>query len=132
MSTYILQKVMTRLLFDHHWVSRVYQNPEGELSSLDLSLQEKEWILQTDPRRWSIDDQRPHRALEGLVRLCPVSLACWTSVGGQGQHCLEFFSHPIFHTTIQEGHDLIEGFWDWFTLVVKQNNQIQAQLDELM
>ena len=110
-----LQRIVIRLLFDPTLVDQLYDEPEKTAHQLGLTSKEL-GMFHAQPRwRWGLDQERTHRALEGLLLHCPVSIFTLMSFGRPPSLLLEFFSSRIFHETIQTRALLAHGFLTWLT-----------------
>ena len=125
MSALVLQRVIVRMLYDQKFATAVYLDPEVALKGLKLSPEEINWILAVDQRRWSIDQARSHRALEGILLYAPVSIALFIGGGGSPSHLLSFFQDPIFHTCIQRKGHLAYAFLIWLSAQLKHTPRIK-------
>jgi hypothetical protein len=113
MSSIALQRVIVRMLFDPKFTARVYENPILTLDEVELTDRERTWLIEVDPRAWRIDGARSHRALEGLLRRYPVSVALWVVDGERARELLAFFHSDLFHECIQQRGYLSEAFAHW-------------------
>jgi hypothetical protein len=115
MSSALLQRVMTRMLFDPTFAHRVYTDPAEALRGHPISDTDLKHLTHPDPRRWRADTERPHRALEGLLTHLPATLALRATLGGEPAELLEFFKSQDFHTAIMSRTLLSSAFATWLT-----------------
>lgn len=113
MSSTVVQQVIVRMLFDHNFMHYVYEQPYLALQGMALDRDEINSILAVDQRRWSIDQKRKDRALEGILLYTPVSVALWIEVGGDVSDLLLFFESRYFHQAIHTRDWLARAFLQW-------------------
>jgi hypothetical protein len=115
MSSTVVQQVIVRMLFDHNFMHYVYEQPHLALQGVALNRDEIDSILAVDQRRWSIDQKRKDRALEGILLYTPVSVALWIEVGGHVSDLLLFFESSYFHQAIHNRDWLAQAFLQWLS-----------------
>ena len=119
-----LQKVVTFLLFNPKLVHQVLKNRHMKILGEILTEEEQKWILDIDPRRWSIDLERPHRSLEGALFHCPVTGLALSSFLYEVRHTNKKYSNPLlyllkfyqsshFSDCIQNDHYLVDSLIAW-------------------
>ena len=131
MSSAVVQKVIVRMLFDQSFMHHVYDQPQIALQGLSLSPHEIEGILAVDRRRWSIDQKRKDRALEGILLYTPVSVALWIEAGGKLADLLSFFESSYFHQAIHNRDWLARAFLKWLAHSISQKLD-QIQINKLV
>ncbi len=50
-----LQRVVVRMLHDPELVDRVYADPDAALADVDLTADERSWLVAPDRRSWATD-----------------------------------------------------------------------------
>lgn len=102
MSYHTLQHLTVRLLFDEKFVRFVYERPEEAFLGLDLTSQEKEQLLNTDPRAWNYDPLRRLRTMRTLVEEFKASTTLVLAETRKLAFLDLFFSSSEFHKSIQK------------------------------
>jgi hypothetical protein len=109
-SAIALQRVVVRMLFDPIFRDRVYADPMLVLSDVDITPEERQWLVTPDPRAYGVDVHRRSRALTGLLEEYPVAGALAVRCA-QGLHRLYgFFAATVFHQCIQQRGSLADAF----------------------
>jgi hypothetical protein len=110
MTAVTLQRVVVRMMFDAAFRDRVYANAGTALQGLDLTPDERRWLIAPDPLAYGTDTYRCSRALTGLLEEYPVAgaLALRTPHGIDRLH--GFFAADMFHHCIQERGSMAEAF----------------------
>ncbi len=113
MSHVALQRVMVRMLYDPGFARRVLGDPDGALAGIDLTAEERGWLLGPDPRAWRVDSERPVRSLNILLQQYPAAGALAVrSAEGPGP-LLAFFGSAPFHASVQERGSMALAFGDY-------------------
>lgn len=110
MSAAALQRVVVRLLHDPSFVARVYDDPAAALADVDLTADERRWLVSTDRRRFSADPLRPRRVLRALLDEFRASSALLVQSTRRLATLEHFFGSPEFHRTIQHRGSLAGAF----------------------
>lgn len=110
MSAVALQRVVVRMLFDTAFRDQVYVAPGAALHDVELTPEERQWLVTPDPRAYGTDGYRQSRTLTGLLEEYPVAgaLALRCLQGAPRLHA--FFSSACFHQCIQQRGSLAEAF----------------------
>lgn len=110
MSAIALQRVVVRMLFDTAFRDQVYAAPIAVLHDVDLTPEERQWLIAPDPRAYGTDGYRQSRALTGLLEEYPVvgALAMRCPQGAQRLHA--FFTAECFHQCVQQRGSLADAF----------------------
>lgn len=113
MSAIALQRVVVRMLFDTIFRDQVYAAPHTALHDVDLTPEERQWLIAPDPRAYGTDGYRQSRALTGLLEEYPVAgaLAMRCAQGAQRLHA--FFTSECFHQCIQQRGSLAAAFGNY-------------------
>jgi hypothetical protein len=107
---------MVRMLYDPALVEAVYREPGPALAGLDLTEEERGWLVARDVRAWGTDPVRRARSLTGLLEEFPVSSAFVLRRGREGVVRPEtelldaFFSSAEFHACIGEGSSMVLAY----------------------
>jgi hypothetical protein len=98
------------MLFDATFRERVYANPGVALHDVDLTAEERGWLVVPDARAYSTDQYRQSRALTGLLEEYPVTgaVAMRSAQGAQRLHA--FFASEVFHLCIQQRGSMAAAF----------------------
>ena len=110
MSAIALQRVVVRMLFDPTFRDRVYADPMMVLSDVDLTPEERQWLITPDPRAYGVDVHRRSRALTGLLEEYPVAGALAVRCAQGLQRLYGFFAATVFHQCIQQRGSLADAF----------------------
>lgn len=110
MSATALQRVVVRMLFDSTFCQAVYADPTRALQAIDLTPQERQWLVTPDPRAYQTDAYRSSRALSGLLEEYPVAGAVALRCQQGLQRLHGFFTSAYFHGCIQERGSLAQAF----------------------
>ncbi|MED5369985.1 MAG: hypothetical protein VX899_03140 [Myxococcota bacterium] len=105
-----LQRVSMRMLYDPRFAEQVYADPSATLASVDITETERQWLLDVDPRAWTVDSQRGQRCLRNLFGefrgSTTLALAQTRSLSG----LQAFFQSPHFHQQVQQRGSLARGY----------------------
>jgi hypothetical protein len=116
MSGRALYRVTVRMLYDPEFAGRVYQDREAALQGEDLTLAERNWLVQPDPRAYRTDGMRRWRSLTALMEEYPAASAFLLRRGTEGamrprtEPLDAFFSSPLFHRCLHEGESIVLSF----------------------
>lgn len=110
MSAAALQRVVVRLLHDPSFVARVYAEPERALADLELTADERRWLVTTDRRRFEADPLRPRRVLKALLDEFRVSTALVVHATRRLASLERFFQSPEFHGLVEHRGSLARAF----------------------
>ena len=119
-----LQKLITYLLFRPSLIVNLSKNDNFEFLGITLNPDEKKWILEIDPRRWSIDQERRHRSIEGALFHCPVTGIALSSFLHSIRHIykkhnntlsflLNFFQSVTFEECIRDEKYIVDSLIEW-------------------
>ena len=110
MSTQALQRVIVRMLFDPAFCAQVYANASAVLQGIDLTAEERHWLVMPPLPAYGADTHRRSRALTGLLEEYPVagSLAVRSAKGVERLY--HFFASTYFHRCVQERGSMAEAF----------------------
>jgi hypothetical protein len=119
-----LQKLITYLLFRPSLIINLSKDDHFECLGITLNANEKKWILEIDSRRWSIDQERRHRSIEGALFHCPVTGIALSSFLNSIKHIyknhsntlsflLSFFQSVIFEECIRDGKYIVDSLIEW-------------------
>jgi hypothetical protein len=109
-SAIALQRVVVRMLFDPTFRDRVYADPMMVLSDVDLTPEERQWLITPDARAYGVDVHRRSRALAGLLEEYPVAGALAVRCAQGVQRLSGFFAAAVFHQCIQQRGSLADAF----------------------
>lgn len=104
MSHVALRRVMIRLLHDPSFVDRVHADPDAALADVEVTAEERRWLLAEPRAAWRTDPARPGRVLAALAEEFPATAAL------AGAHMATFFSSAEFHAAVQERGSLALAF----------------------
>jgi hypothetical protein len=117
-SAQALQRVIVRMLFDPAFRQRVYAEPAAALRDVELTAEERQWLITPPPQAYGTDVHRRSRALSGLLEEYPVAGALAVR-GRQGLARLqEFFASAFFHQCVQQRGSMAEAFGDYLQSAV--------------
>jgi hypothetical protein len=127
-SAALLQRVVVRMLFDPAFCDRVYADPVAALLDVELTSEERQWLVAPDRRAYGVDVHRRSRALTGLLEEYPVcgALAVRCLRGVQRLH--GFFATDIFHQCIQQRGSMADAFGTYLASEVFANQPESAHL----
>ena len=108
MSHQDLHRVTVRMLFDPVFATSVYQGAELP----ELSAEERGWLLEVDPRAWTIDAARPDRALRGLFDEYKGSTTLVLHHTRSLAKLRAFFQSPGFHREVQQRGSMARAYRD--------------------
>lgn len=132
MSTSALQRFIVRLMFDATLVRRLSHRPEQALKGVDLSDDERRWLLGSDMRAYGSDPLFAPRLLHAVVGECVVaSSIALAHGGGQSRTLLPFFQSPGAHGAVQRGESLALAFADWLISRVAAGRWRDARIAEV-
>jgi hypothetical protein len=109
-SAALLQRVVVRMLFDPAFCDLVYADPAAALHGVDLTCEERQWLVTPDRRAYGVDVHRRSRALAGLLEEYPVAGALAVRCAQGVQRLYGFFAADIFHDCIQQRGSLADVF----------------------
>jgi hypothetical protein len=104
MSHQALRRVMIRLLHDPALVDAVHADVVGALADVDLTAEERGWLVAVPRAAWHTDAERPHRVLDALRDEFPASFALAPS------RAEAFFRSLHFHAAVQTRGSLALAF----------------------
>jgi hypothetical protein len=104
MSHTALRRVVIRLLHDVSMADRLARDPAATLGDVELSADERAWLLAVPPDAWRTDADRPRRVLAALADEYPAA------VGLAPSRADTFFRSPCFHAAVQERGSLAVAF----------------------
>lgn len=110
MSAIVAQRVVVRMLFDAVFRDRVYADPTVALDDLELTPEERQWLVTPDPRAYGTDAYRSSRALAGLLEEYPVAGALAIRCPQGVQHLHRFFASTLFHQCVQQRGSMADAF----------------------
>jgi hypothetical protein len=105
-----MQRVVVRMLFDAAFRDCVYTDAAVALRDLDLTLEERQWLVTPDPRAYGTDVYRQSRALSGLLEEYPVAGALAIRYPQGVQHLHRFFASTWFHQCVQQRGSMADAF----------------------
>jgi hypothetical protein len=109
-SATMLQRVVVRVLFDPDFCQRVYTDPATALHDVDLTAEERQWLVTPDPRAYGVDVHRRSRALTGLLEEYPVAGALAVRCPQGVQRLYGFFAAAVFHQCVQQRGSMAGAF----------------------
>src|SRR5262245_51299191 len=104
MSHLALRRVTIRLLHDPSFVDAVYATPDAALAGLDLTANERAWLLATPRAAWGADVDRPARLLAAFRDEFSAALRF------AGDRPATFPASPAFHRAIDGRGSLAAAF----------------------
>lgn len=104
MSHVALRRVMIRLLHDPSFADRVYADPARALAGVELTADERAWLLAEPRAAWRTDPARPGRVLAALAEEYPATTAL------AADHAASFFVSAEFHEAVQQRGSLAAAF----------------------
>ena len=110
MSTQALQRVVVRMLFDPAFCAQVYANPVATLQAVDLTAEERQWLVTPPQQAYGADAHRRSRALTGLLEEYPVAGALAVRSVKGVERLYRFFASVYFHQCVQERGSMAEAF----------------------
>lgn len=113
MSSIALQRVVVRMLHDPGFVEAVYADPVSALRGVDVTEEERTWLLRPDRRAYGIDSMRRHRGLTLGLEEYPVASVLVLRATGRIEALDAHFSSEAFHRSIQERGSLGVEFGRW-------------------
>jgi hypothetical protein len=109
-SAQALQRVVVRMLFDPAFRLRVYADSAAALQDVEITAEERQWLLTPPPQAYGTDIHRRSRTLSGVLEEYPVAGA----LAVRGHHGLArlqgFFASAFFHQCVQQRGSLAEAF----------------------
>ena len=119
-----LQKIITYLLFRPSLMTNMSKDNDFEILGIILNADEKKWMMEIDPRRWSIDQEISHRSIEGALFHCPVTGIALSSFFNSIKHIykkhnntlsflLNFFQSVIFEECIRDDKYIVDSLIEW-------------------
>lgn len=125
----IIQRYSIRLMHDSRLVEKLYSGAIIEDFGFPLSKSELEILKNVDQRRWLIDSERSHRALEALLSQSAVSAWAFLDLRKTsleefeaGDWLLSFFHSHNFHGCIMNRGYLIDAFFAWMSTELEAFN----------
>lgn len=95
MSHLALRRVMVRLLHDPTFADALYAEPAHALADVDVTADERAWLLATPRAAWATDPERPARVLAALRDEYPAATAL------APERARAFFASAAFHAAVQ-------------------------------
>ncbi|MBV72285.1 MAG: hypothetical protein CMH52_13250 [Myxococcales bacterium] len=114
MTTQTLQKIIVRMLFDQTFCNAIYADPASALGPVQIEQETRDWLRQTDRRRWNVDTARCARTLSALLEEYPSS-AVLCSQHTELNALLSFFESRVFHDAIMNDVSLALAFGAWLS-----------------
>jgi hypothetical protein len=114
-SATLLQRVVVRMLFDPVFCDRVYADPLVTLQDIELTSEERQWLVTPDRRAYGVDVHRRSRALTGLLEEYPVAAALALRRAQGLQRLYDFFAADTFHQCIQQRGSMADAFGTYLT-----------------
>lgn len=124
MSTAALQRVYVRMLFDPTLVERVHTNVDLALQDVELTAQEKAWLLACDRRLFTADPLRPRRTLKGLLEEFKASSALAVNASSRLSVLDAYFASSHFYDAIQHRGSLALSFGDHLASLAHLDSRI--------
>jgi hypothetical protein len=124
MSHVALQRVIVRMLYDPEFTARIMADPATMLAHEALTAEERAWLLQPDPRAWTVDPERPARSLGSLLQRYPTSASVAARSAGSIEPLRRFFRSERFHRSIQERGSMAIAFGEHLAELV-QSGEIE-------
>lgn len=103
-------RLSVRALFDPAWAASW---TPASLHAEGLSPAHARWLLDVDPRAWSIDGARPVRTLRALFQEFPGSTTLAMHALGSQAALLAFFSSRVFHAELQSRGSVAAAWTRW-------------------
>ncbi len=94
------------MLYDPDFVIAVYQDARAATADVDLSDDQRGWLVRPDRRAWTIDRQRRARTLTALIEEYPAATHMVDPADA-------FFSSATFHDCIQQRGSLAIAYGDY-------------------
>jgi hypothetical protein len=98
------------MLFDPTFCQRVYTDSATALQDVDLTAEERQWLVTPDPRAYGVDVHRRSRALTGLLEEYPVAGALAVRCRQGTQRLYGFFAAAVFHQCVQQRGSMADAF----------------------
>ena len=117
-----LNRVIVRMLFDPLFVEQVYTAPEPTLRPLEIPDHLVTELLKTDRRAWQVDTERRKRTLHSLIGEFKCSTTLALSETGSIGLLDAFFSHHLFHRSVQTRGSLSDAFAKYLTHLHTEGN----------
>jgi hypothetical protein len=130
-SAITLQRVVVRMLFDPIFRDRVYADPIVVLADVDLTSEERQWLVTPDARAYGVDVHRRSRALTGLLEEYPVAGALAVRCTQGLQRLYGFFAATVFHQCIQQRGSLADAFGVYLASPVFADHPAIAHMAEV-
>ncbi|MEC8025779.1 MAG: hypothetical protein VX223_17740 [Myxococcota bacterium] len=132
MSTTALQRFIVRLQLDAGLCRRLATNPNNTLRGIDLSADERGWLLDSDFRAYTSDPLFAPRVLHAIVGEYAASSGLAVGHSKQGSRVLlAFFRSERAHRAVQGGQSLSLAFCDWLISRVTMGVWSDARIAEL-
>ena len=101
-----IQRAAVRMLYDPSLVERVYSQPDKAWPDLNLSVEERAWLVRPDRRRWRSDPARRQRSLQVIIEEFPVSVGlCLRDTSLVDLQA--YFGSSIFHPCVNEDGSMV-------------------------
>ena len=128
-----IQRIMVYLLHRPKEAKKIIKNIEKSILAQNLGQSEIFWLKDIDPRRWSIDHERPYRTIEGALFHCPVSALAFSSLFHKIKHryiketntlsfLVNYFKSKEFLHCIQDGQHIVDTLLLWLKWKIKTLN----------
>lgn len=131
MSATVLQRVVVRMLFDPTFCHRVYADATAALADVDLTPEERQWLVAADPRAYSVDVHRRSRALASLLEEYPVAGALAARCPQGVQRLYGFFAAAVFHQCIQQRGSMADAFGVYVGSVAFAEQPLMTRMTEV-
>lgn len=104
MSHLALRRVVIRLLHDPTFAAALAADSDRALAGVELSAEERAWLVATPAAAWRTDPARPDRVRAALAAEFPATLALVP------ERARTFFASPAFHAAVQARGSLAAAF----------------------
>jgi hypothetical protein len=101
------------MLFDATFRDQVYANPAAVLREVELTSEERQWVVTPPPQAYGADVHRRHRALSGLLEEYPVAGALAARCCQGFDRLQGFFASASFHQCVQNRGSMATAFGDY-------------------
>ncbi len=108
-----LQQVVVRMLYDPRFRAEVFEAPAAALAGVDVTGEEKRWLLAPDHRAWRAQSELQRRALSALIQEYPASVTLALRAPGGLASIDAFFSDPTFHACVETRGWMAVAFGDY-------------------
>ncbi len=123
MSHAVLQRVVVRMLHDPRFAASVFQHDARALSGLDVTAEERQWLLAADPRAFRTDPERGTRLWQAACDELAVALFVVLRCGIAPARLEEFCSTRHFHDAIMAENALVVAMGAFLEEVARTRGQ---------